>query len=344
MYRQLSVLLTSRDEAVATVVRAYLVGLDAALADAPEPAAPELKQALSSLRSDLAALLQPSAPPASLPAPTVPPAPAPASPAPASAPPVAPPPDPVPPPPAAAPAPPVAPPVAALRRAGPLPDRSPATADGTWIDVPSLAERVVLFDPVSGQGLRLRPEADLDPEVRQALRLRDGDLGVDYRIAVAATQLLALAPYDPDLLDYLPSANGFAQARRPHRPDALRALRGELLRRLRAYRDAGDDWARARGLVAVDEVLCSVRHSPPAEPDSWWAKWYDRIRHDTVTVAGGVPGVELTVLSGRYEDLGGQSVHDARTSGPSGHVYACLRPWTRIDGQEYPGRVLVGAG
>lgn len=210
--------------------------------------------------------------------------------------------------------------------------------------MPSLGERVALFDPVSGQGLRLRPEADIDPEIAQALGLRDGDLGVDHRIAVAATQLLALGPYDPNLIDFLPSVDGYAQARRPHRKDDLRALRGELLRRLRAYRDAGDGRARARALVAVDEGLCSVRHSQPAEPGSWWANWYDRIRRDTVTVVGAMPGVELTVLSGRYEDLGGQTEHDARTTGPRGHVIACLRLWTRIDGEVYRGRVLVGAG
>ncbi|MFC4033431.1 hypothetical protein ACFO3J_18375 [Streptomyces polygonati] len=327
MYRQLSELLRLRDEAAATLVRGFLVGLDAALAEAPAPGDPAGLEALRELRRDLEALLH--SPPAITARPE-PPAPAVTAPAPVQhVEPVAPPPP--------------VPGVAALRRADPLPDvpGEPSGSDG-WTDVPSMGERVAVFDPGTGHGLRLRPEAALDPAVRDALRLRDGDLGIDHRIAVAATQLLTLASYDNDLNDYLPTASGYGQARRPHRPADLAALRWELIGRLRAYGQAGDGQEKARCLIAVDEALCSVRHSPPAEDGSWWAAWYDRVRADTVGAAGAAPGVELTVLTGRYEDLRGQSVNDARTSGQDGQVFACLRLWARVEGITYPGRVLVG--
>ena len=217
------------------------------------------------------------------------------------------------------------------------------SAAGPWTDIPSLGERLVVLPPKANDGesgLRLWPDAKIPTAIREAIGLRDGDLGPDYRFAVAAAQLLALAPLDPQMLDHLPSSTGSA-TRRPSRPEDLKAMRSDLMARLSDYAVQTDPQRRLLRLINLAEALSSVRPIPAPAADSWWSGWHKRIQDDVYELSRTVPDAQLTVLSGPYPAIKDQTKNDALVSGPRGTVYACLRLWARIGGQTYPGRVLV---
>ena len=342
MYEALRELVARQDLRVGVVVRAYLVGLRNALADETLPPGHPDRFTLDTLQQDLAGLL--GLP--SVGSPTIPPLPDPERSGP----------------------PPTAETdrptmtssviggnrtdcVAALRlspedaaqvRARPG-GHDVSAAAGPWTDIPSLGERLVVLPATTNDGeygLRLWPDTKIPTAIREAIGLRDGDLGPDYRFAVAAAQLLALAPLDPQMLDHLPSSTGSA-TRRPSRPEDLKAMRSDLMARLSDYAVQTDPQRRLLRLINLAEALSSVRPMPAPAADSWWSAWHKRIQDDVYELSRTVPDAQLTVLSGPYPAIKDQTKNDALVSGPRGTVYACLRLWARIGGQTYPGRVLV---
>jgi hypothetical protein len=357
MYRQLQTLLSGMSPAYEPVIRAYLVGLDAALDDLARrtPGDPGTTEA-EALRRDLVALLERSAPvtlrlsdesrssnelpPETPSVPRLDPAESKlcaefmADPS-----------------------------VSVHLGQTPVPDvmalmmatlrlpaetaaawqaRVPQNGDGQaeWDDVPSLVQRVTLVPPLQGHpGLRLRPEADLPVDLTTALRLRAGNHSVDYRLAVAAATVLIVGARDPGLIDLLPTRNSLPAGRLTRPPDHA-TYRAELIRRLRVYAETTSPQARLLALVDIDEALCSVVHQPLAAEGSWWAGLYQSIRDEVF--AEEVPGAKVTLLDGRYADLRDKTAENAILPGKEGAVLGCLRLWVSIDGTECPGRVIIG--
>jgi hypothetical protein len=98
--------------------------------------------------------------------------------------------------------------------------------------------------------------------------------------------------------------------------------------------------------IDMDEAIHSLVFIPPAERYSWWGKLQKESRRllrkaaDKAAKAGNE--VRLKQLSGLYADVCEFSKDDLQLDcgGNPGEVLTCLRVYTKINQQEYPGRVI----
>jgi hypothetical protein len=98
--------------------------------------------------------------------------------------------------------------------------------------------------------------------------------------------------------------------------------------------------------IDMDEAIHSLVFIPPAERYSWWGKLQKESRRllrkaaDKAMKAGNE--VRVKQLSGLYADVCEFSKDDLQLDcgGNPGEVLTCLRVYTKINQQEYPGRVI----
>jgi hypothetical protein len=106
--------------------------------------------------------------------------------------------------------------------------------------------------------------------------------------------------------------------------------------------------AALEALRRVDEVICSVVHVPPADPESWWGRLAARSRALLTQAAADLrrrgENVEIRAVPlgdyAEHRDLIGSNIACPAPGHPESEVLACLRVWLRVDNDRRLGRVV----
>jgi hypothetical protein len=231
----------------------------------------------------------------------------------------------------------------AAREAGATLDESPRAAR----IFPSEREETIypgLAGSVQAAGWRFSASAPLDPVVQGVVGATplEGDLRL---MAKAVSVCVALPREDAGLHHALRTLQRFRVTPLDH--EARDAYERELLARLRRLLVArADPIAALRAWVDLDEAIHSLVYLPPAERDSWRGRWLRDVRRaleraaDAARAAGA--NVHLRSLWGPYSEVCDATDSDLEldAGGKPGRVLACLRVYSRINGQASEGRVL----
>jgi hypothetical protein len=199
-----------------------------------------------------------------------------------------------------------------------------------------------IYPGVTGEiraaGLRAAPTAALDPRL---VAPADDELRA---LASITSTCLWFVDHDPCLCHCLKSVFRFGMV--PLTGEQRERYIAELLRLWERVRTASQPLKEhLKALLDLDEALHSLVYQPPAAPDCWWARLQDQARQalfrarDRAIKAGAA--VHFQLLGGNFADVNRLAPDSLQVDfGVPGEVCTCLRVWSRIDGEEFKGRVL----
>ncbi|GIH25917.1 hypothetical protein Aph01nite_42270 [Acrocarpospora phusangensis] len=203
------------------------------------------------------------------------------------------------------------------------------------------SERLVpglrIADQVVAPGLSVSPAGRPHPLLRPA--------GSDVATAplhALAGQVLTLAERDPWLRHCLQVLE-FLGLCELAKPAERRKFGDHLVRRQHAAAGAEPytaEWLDA--LVRLHEAVCSAVHLPPAPDDSWWGERRTACHQALAAAARATPDGSVKFPPARYKGVGDLTRQDIAIQLPqrSGQVLACVKAWSRIGGAESQGRVI----
>lgn len=220
-----------------------------------------------------------------------------------------------------------------------------AALDSTTVEAIPGEEYRMLVPGLGGAmtiaGLRTALDAPLPADF--AALSATGDLLAAIRTA-AAVAILASRAGDLRLPNPDPSKN---QLPRIAGPAAL-TFRKSLADAARRAAEATTPRERWLGWVKLDEAIHAAVVLPLPHPQSWWALTSHRLRQALSRAADearrALGRIDLQVLRGEYRMIRKQSDDrtDVRTTsfGHPGQVAVCLRVYTAIGDERFPGRVI----
>ncbi|MCL2933270.1 MAG: hypothetical protein MGG11_13760 [Trichodesmium sp. MAG_R03] len=202
-----------------------------------------------------------------------------------------------------------------------------------------------LTGKLEAKGLCLSTQEKLDPQLTQ--KNLQGELLFFAKVISLYIKFIEL---DPQIYHAFKTVDRFGVRRLSLDLDQKSKYINTLLDRFQqavTIEKSGDILKILHARIDLDEAIHSLVYVPPVDRSSWWGKLQKKCR-DILTVSIKTRAekaghkVEFRPLWGSYADILNRSKDDLEldSGGTSGEVLACLRVYTKIQGEVLPGRVL----